>query len=540
MLRDWNDTARTLPTAQTLGQLFEEQAARTPDCAAVVFKDQVLTYAELDTRSNALAAYLQQQGVRPETFVGLYLPRCMEIVVGAMGILKAGGVYVPLDPALPEERLGYMIEDAQVAFLLTTDPLAPQAQAFKSRAPGLELIYLDQDWPTINHCRASYRRPVLQPENLAYVIYTSGSTGRPKGVMIPHLTTTRHCYSIRDDFHMAPGERVCLQSPISFDASIEQMFAPLSIGATVAIRDLEVLSPKPFSAMLADLKVNIIQLPPAFILALFREWQLNPQLIPADLKLLISCGDVLAVETVRLWQGMLKEQVTLLNVYGPTEVTAKATLHQVEADLDSEHLARIPIGRPLANKKIYILDQYADPTPIGVPGELHIGGIGPGRGYHGRPALTADKFIPDPFNEAPGARLYNSGDLAYYRDDGTIEFLGRIDHQVKVRGHRIELGEIEAILAAHPGVKSAAVVTVDMREDKRLVAYLVGKDGQALDQRDLKAFVGRQLPDYMVPSAFVCLEHMPLTPSGKINRRGLPLPEAISMKTAWRREMPSS
>ena len=220
--------------------------------------------------------------------------------------------------------------------------------------------------------------------------------------MISHLTTTRHCYSIRDYFRMAPGERVCLQSPISFDASIEQIFAPLSIGATVAIRDLEVLSPKPFSAMLADLKVNIIQLPPAFILALFREWQLNPRLIPADLKLLISCGDVLAVETVRLWQAMLKDRVTLLNVYGPTEVTAKATFHQVEPDLDTAHLARIPIGRPLANKKIYILDQYAYPTPIGVPGELHIGGTGPGRGYHGRPALTAEKFIPDPFSDAAG------------------------------------------------------------------------------------------------------------------------------------------
>ena len=528
ILRHWNNTARAFSKVQILFQLFEEQAARTPDRTAVVFKDQVLTYAELEKRSRALAAYLQQQGVGPETFVGLYLERSMEIVVGAIGILKAGGVYVPLDPALPEERLVYMIEDAKVAFLLTTESLASQAQAFKNRVSTLELIYLDKDWSAINCCHTLYEPPALQPENLAYVIYTSGSTGRPKGVMISHLTTTRHCYAIRDYFCMAPGERVCLQSPISFDASIEQIFAPLSIGATVAIRDLEVLSPIPFSAMLADLKVNIIQLPPAFILALFREWQLNPRLIPADLKLLISCGDVLAVETVRLWQAMLKDRVTLLNVYGPTEVTAKATFHQIEPNLDTEHLARIPIGRPLANKKIYLLDQYAYPTPIGVPGELHIGGTGPGRGYHGRPALTAEKFIPDPFSDAPGARLYNSGDLAYYQDDGTIEFLGRIDHQVKVRGHRIELGEIEAILAAHPDVKSAAVITVDMREDKRIVAYLVGKDGQALDQGDLKAFVGRQLPDYMVPSAFVCLEQMPLTPSGKINRRGLPLPEVIT------------
>ncbi len=528
MLHDWNNTARAFPKAEILFQLFEEQAARTPDGTAVVFKDQVLTYAELDKRSSALAAYLQRQGVGPEVFVGLCLDRSMEIVVGAMGILKAGGVYVPLDPALPEERLVYMIEDAKVAFLLTTESLDSLAHAFKSRISMLELIYLDKDWSAIDRCHALYKPPALQPENLAYVIYTSGSTGRPKGVMIPHLTTTRHCYSIRDYFRMAPGERVCLQSPISFDASIEQIFAPLSIGATVAIRDLEVLLPKPFSAMLVTLKVNIIQLPPAFILALFREWQLNPRLIPADLKLLISCGDVLAVETVRLWQAMLKDRVTLLNVYGPTEVTAKATFHQVEPDLDTEHLPRIPIGRPLANKKIYILDQYAYPTPMGVPGELHIGGTGPGRGYHGRPALTAEKFIPDPFSEAPGARLYNSGDLAYYCDDGTIEFLGRIDHQVKVRGHRIELGEIEAILAAHPDVKSAAVITVDMREDKRIVAYLVGKGGQALDQGDLKAFVGQQLADYMVPSAFVCLEQMPLTPSGKINRRGLPLPEVIT------------
>ena len=265
----------------------------------------------------------------------------MEIVVGAMGILKAGGVYVPLDPALPEERLVYMIEDAKVAFLLTTESLDSLAHAFKSRISMLELIYLDKDWSAIDRCHALYKPPALQPENLAYVIYTS-ATGRPKGVMIPHLTTTRHCYSIRDYFHMAPGERVCLQSPISFDASIERIFAPLSIGATVAIRDLEVLLPKPFSAMLVTLKVNIIQLPPAFILALFREWQLNPRLIPADLKLLISCGDVLAVETVRLWQAMLKDRVTLLNVYGPTEVTAKATFHQVEPDLDTEHLPRIP------------------------------------------------------------------------------------------------------------------------------------------------------------------------------------------------------
>jgi amino acid adenylation domain-containing protein len=527
MLRDWNNTTRAFPQAQLLFQLFEEQAAKTPDRTAVVFKDQVLTYAELDKRSTKLAAYLQQQGVGPETFVGLYLERSLEIAVGAVGILKAGGVYVPLDPALPEERLTYMIEDAGMVFLLTTEALASQAQAFKSRVSTLDLIYLDRDWPEINRCTELSNPPALQPENLAYVIYTSGSTGRPKGVMISHLTTTRHCYSIREYFRMAPGERVCLQSPISFDASIEQIFAPLSIGATVAIRDLEILSPKPFSTMLADLKVNIIQLPPAFILALFREWQLNPRLIPTDLKLLISCGDVLAVETVRLWQAMLKDRVTLLNVYGPTEVTAKATLHQVNPDQDTEHLARIPIGRPLANKKIYVLDQYAHPTPIGVPGELHIGGTGPGRGYHGRPALTAEKFVPDPFGAEPGARLYNTGDLAYYGDDGTIEFLGRIDHQVKVRGHRIELGEIEAVLAGHPDVKSAAVITVDMREDKRIVAYFVEKQGHTLAQGDLKAFLGRQLPDYMVPSAFVCLEQMPVTPSGKINRRGLPLPEGI-------------
>jgi non-ribosomal peptide synthetase component F len=226
MLRDWNNTAREFPKAQIHFQLFEEQAARTPDCTAVVFKDQVLTYGELDKRSSTIAAYLQQQGVGPEVFVGLYLERSMEIVVGAMGILKAGGVYVPLDPALPEERLAYMIEDAKVAFLLTTESLASQVQAFKSRAFRLELIYLDKDWSAINRCHTLYTPPALQPENLAYVIYTSGSTGRPKAVMIPHLTTARHCYSIRDYFRMAPGERVCLQSPISFDASIEQIFAP--------------------------------------------------------------------------------------------------------------------------------------------------------------------------------------------------------------------------------------------------------------------------------------------------------------------------
>ncbi|HXH10352.1 MAG TPA: amino acid adenylation domain-containing protein, partial [Alphaproteobacteria bacterium] len=525
MLHAWNDTARPFPEAQLLFQLFEEQAAKTPDRTAVVFKNQALSYAELDRRSSRLAAYLQQQGVGPETFVGLYLERSLEIVVGAVGILKAGGVYVPLDPALPEERLAYMIEDAKVAFLLTTASLASRVQPFKSRVPNLGVIYLDEDGAAIERCSAPSYPPGLQPHNLAYVIYTSGSTGRPKGVMISHLTTTRHCYSIRDYFRMAPGERVCLQSPISFDASIEQIFAPLSIGATVAIRDLEVLSPKPFSAMLADLKINIIQLPPAFLLALFREWQLNPRLIPADLKLVISCGDVLAVETVRLWQAMLKERVTLLNVYGPTEVTAKATFHQIDPDLDTANLVRIPIGRPLANKKIYILDRYGHPTPVGVPGELHIGGTGPGRGYHGRPALTAEKFVPDPFSDEPGSRLYRSGDLAYYRDDGTIEFLGRIDHQVKVRGHRIELGEIEAVLAAHPAVKNAAVITVDMRDDKRLVAYLVAKEEHTLDQGDLKAFLGRQLPDFMVPSALVSLDQMPLTPTGKINRRALPLPE---------------
>jgi amino acid adenylation domain-containing protein len=532
MLRDWNDTARPFPQAQRLFELFEEQAAKTPDCTAVVFKDQSLTYAGLERRSRALAAYLQRQGIGPETFVGLFLERSMEIVTGAMGILRAGGVYVPLDPALPEERLAYMLEDARVVFLLTTEALAARAQAFKSRIPTLKILDLDQDWPAIERYAALYTPPALHPGNLAYVIYTSGSTGRPKGVMISHLTTTRHCHSLRDYFRMAPGERVCLQSPIAFDASVEQIFAPLSVGATVAIRDLEVLAPKPFSAMLADLKVNVIQLPPAFILALLREWQLNPHLIPADLKLLVSCGDVLAVETVRLWQVMLKDRVTLLNVYGPTEVTAKATFHQVDPDLKTQALARIPIGRPLANKKIYILDRYAQPTPVGVPGELHIGGTGPGRGYHGRPGLTAEKFIPDPFSAEPGARLYNAGDLAYYRHDGTIEFLGRTDHQVKVRGHRIELGEIEAVLAGHPDVKSAAVITVDMREDKRLVAYLVAQDGRALAQGDLKSFVGRHLPDYMVPSAFVCLEQMPLTPSGKINRRGLPLPEGVAREDA--------
>jgi amino acid adenylation domain-containing protein len=525
MLRDWNNTAQAFPEAQLLFQLLEDQAAQTPDRTAVVWQDQALTYAELDRRSSQLAAYLQQRGVGPETFVGLYMARCLDMVVGAVGILKAGGVYVPLDPALPEERLGYMIEDAGVAFLLTTAAFAASAQAFAGRVATLDVLCLDQDWPDINRCSAHGVRQVLQPDNLAYVIYTSGSTGRPKGVMISHRTTTRHCYSIRDYFHMVPGARVCLQSPISFDASIEQIFAPLSIGATVVIRDLEVLAPRPFSAMLADLQVNIIQLPPAFIQALLQEWQRHPGLIPPALTLLISCGDVLAVDTVRLWQSMLKERVILLNVYGPTEVTAKATLHQVEADVDTANLARIPIGRPLANKTIYILDRYAAPTPIGVAGELHIGGTGPGRGYHGRPDLTAEKFIPDPFSETLGARLYKTGDLAYYRDDGTIEFLGRIDHQVKVRGHRIELGEIEAVLAGYPGVKNAAVITVDRRQDRRLVAYLVAQEGHTLDQQEITAYLRRQLPDYMVPAACVSLAQMPLTPSGKINRRGLPLPE---------------
>ncbi len=518
---DWNRRTPSPPNA-CLHHLFEEQTKKTPDDPAVVFRGRTLTYRELDEKSTRLAVHLEGRGAGPEIPAAMLLERSLEMVVGVVGILKAGAVYVPLDPALPERRLAYMFEDSGARLLLTRGGLLNAREGLRERARGKETIDLETDREVIKAMGG--RRPSgrVRPDNLAYIIYTSGSTGKPKGVMIPHLASARHCRTIRGSFRMKPGERVCLQSPISFDASMEQMFAPLSMGASVGVRDLSLLSPEPFSEMLADLEIAVVQLPPAFILELFRAWREHPEWIPLDLAVIVSCGDVLAPGTVEIWREILKDHAALLNVYGPTEVTAKASMHELPPGGGAEPPGRISIGRALENKPIYILDDSLHLSPAGVQGEIHVGGAGPGRGYWRQPGRTAEVFIPDPFAGEPGARMYKTGDLGRRLEDGRIDFLGRADYQVKIRGFRIELGEIEGTLAEHPGVRQVAVTTEEVRGEKQIAAHVAPRKGRALSRDELKAFLADLLPEYMIPSAFVFLETMPLTPSGKIDRGALP------------------
>jgi len=507
---EWNETGVEYPRGRCVHELFEEQVERRPDAVAVVMGEEQFTYRELNERANQVAHHLQQLGVGPEVLVGVYLERSLEMVVGILGILKAGGAYVPLDLAYPKDRVGFMLQDSGAPVLLTNNDLV-------ERLPdhGARVVLMDSDWPSIGQeSRGNPLRRVTS-KNLAYVIYTSGSTGVPKGVEIEHEGLVNLVFWHQRVYRVTAADRATQLAGLSFDASVWEIWPYLTAGASVYLPDEETrVSPRRLVEWLAGQGITICFLPtPLAEAVLSEEW-------PRDVRLrvLLTGGDKLRRPPKKILP------FSLINNYGPTENTVVSTWTPVAADPEAD--TPPPIGRPVDNTQCYVLDAYLQPVPIGVAGELHIGGVGLARGYLNRPELTAEKFIPHPFCGEAGARLYKTGDLVRYLPDGNLEFLGRIDHQVKIRGYRIELGEIEALMGSHPGVGGTVVmVRDDMPGAKLLVAYIVPRGEQAPSVEGLRQYLREKLPEYMVPSAFVMLEEFPLSPNGKIDRRALPKPE---------------
>ena len=524
LLVEWNDTKSEYPQDKCIHQLFEEQVEKTPDAVAVVFDTEQLTYFQLNRRANQLAHHLKSLGVEPEVMVGICVERSIEMLVGLLGILKAGGAYVPLDPNYPQERLTYMLEDSGVEVLLTQQSLLeslPQNQA--------RIICLDTDWGVIEQNSQNNLDVGVAPDNLAYVIYTSGSTGKPKGVAIEHVSMCNLATSQRNLFDLEPTSRVLQFASVSFDASVWEIFMALTSGAMLILATASELMPgDDLKQILHENKVTHVTLPPSALAVL-----------PTDelpqLGNIIVGGEACSLELANQWSVGRR----FFNAYGPTESTVCATVARISDDSE-----KITIGRPIGNTQIYILDEHLQPLPIGVPGELYIGGDGLARGYLNRQELTCKKFIPNPFNNSKYAlgankiknisygnperqtKLYKTGDLVRYLPDGNIEFLGRIDHQVKIRGFRIELGEIEAVLNRHTQIQQAVVIArEDIPGSKRLVAYVV-TENESLTTKQLREFLLSKLAEYMVPNAFVTLDTLPLTPNGKVDRKALPAPDA--------------
>ncbi|QDL10988.1 hypothetical protein DP113_26435 [Brasilonema octagenarum UFV-E1] len=516
LLLQWNNTQANYSKQSCIYQLFETQVEKTPDAVAIVFGREQLTYKQLNERANQLAHYLKQLGVKPDVLVGICVERSIEMVLGLLAILKAGGAYVPLDPAYPQERVDSILSDSQVSVLLTDTK--------KSLAVAVDttVICLDTDWENIATHSVENPAPSATADNLAYVIYTSGSTGKPKGVQIPHGALVNFLTSMQCEPGLTQADVLLAVTTISFDIAALELYLPLITGARIVLATREVASDGSLlSELIADAGATLMQATPAtWRMLLTAEWAGVP-----GLKIL-SGGEALSSDLAR---QLLATGAVVWNMYGPTETTIWSTLLEVKATQLSH--ATVPIGRPIANTQIYLLDSHMQPVPIGVSGELHIGGDGLARGYLNRPDLTDLKFIPNPFSQTKEARLYKTGDLARYLPDGKIEYIERIDNQVKVRGFRIELGEIEAVLSQHPAILQTVVIAYEaVPGDKRLVAYIVPNQDSVPITSELRLYLRERLPEYMVPFAYLLLEALPLTPNGKVNRRALPAPESVKQE----------
>jgi amino acid adenylation domain-containing protein len=508
-LIDWNDTRKDLPQELCVHQLFESQVELSPHAPALIFDEQQITYHQLNGKANQLAHHLRDLGVGPEKIVAVCMERSIEMVVGLLGILKAGAAYLPLDPTYPKERLTFMLNDARAAVVLTQTNL-------KDVLPELEtaLVCLDADWPHI--ARHSEQNPItsVYSQNLAYLVYTSGSTGEPKGVQVQHGSVVNLCKWHQSAYDIGPKDRATQVTPLVFDGSVWELWPYLTSGASVYLADEWTLaSPSMLVQWLAQNQITVSFLPTLLAHAVLQEsWPPS-----TALKTMLTGGDVLR----RITEAPLS--FTLVNNYGPAENTVVATWGEVET---SEARREPSIGRPIDNAQVHILDRKLNPVPIGVTGEIYIGGAGLARGYLNRADLTAGRFIPDPFSVRPGARLYKTGDLASYLEDGRIEFRGRAHEQVRIRGYRIETAEIEAALVANKAVREAVVIVrEDVPGEKRLVGYIVPAQEPAPTTTELHDFLNEKLPAYMLPSAFVMLAALPATPKGKLNRRALPAPE---------------
>jgi amino acid adenylation domain-containing protein len=509
-LREWNATEELYSKDKCLHQLIEEQCRRQPEKGAVVIDQKQISYAELNERSNMLAHYLRNEGIGPDTFVGICLERSTEMMIGVLGILKAGGAYLPLDPDYPTERLSYMLEDSGAPVVLTQSSLLEKVPAQEK----VRIICLDREGEAISKQSSATMDVTYHPKNLAYIIYTSGSTGKPKGVQVPHGAVVNFLTSMSREPGFGKDDVLLAVTTLSFDIHVLEIFLPLLVGGRVVIADRETASDG--SRLLKTLKesrATVMQATPStWRLLLAAGWE-------GDRNLKVLCGGEAFPRD--LVKELLPRTGSVWNMYGPTETTVWSSCYHIT---DGE--GPILIGRPIANTQIYILDRFMQPVPIGVPGELHIGGDGVTRGYLNRAELTEKQFVPDPFRSDPGARLYKTGDLARFRPDGNCEYLSRIDTQVKVRGFRIELGEIESVLSDHPSLdKCVAAVREDQPGDVRLVGYIVPRNGREVAVSDLRSHLKTKLPDYMVPQHFVELEEFPLTPAGKVDRKNLPAPD---------------
>jgi len=527
LLVEWNNTQVNYSQNQCIHHLFETQVERTPDAVAVVFNNERLTYRQLNQRANQLAHYLKKLGVKPEFLVGICMERSLEMIVGLLGILKAGGAYVPLDPAYPKERLTFMVENAQVSVLLTQNKLVAELPA-----SGARLVCLDADWEVIS--QESEENPIggSEPENLAYALYTSGSTGQPKGVMVAHRSLVNAYHSWEAAYQLRTEVSSHLQmASFSFDVFSGDLIRALCSGGQLVLCPQEwLLEPEKLYPIMRQEKIDCAEFVPAVVRTLIQYLENTEQNL-SFMKLLVVGSDSLYRKEYEEFKRFCGSDTRLINSYGASEATIDSTYFEgTTVNLPDNGL--VPIGRPFANTQIYLLDPHLQPVPIGVPGELHIGGTGLARGYLNRPELTAEKFIPNPFKiqNSDSERLYKTGDLARYLPDGNIELLGRSDRQVKIRGFRIELGEIEAILTQHPRVREAVVIArEDQPGDKRLVAYVVGSpSSEDVTPNALRDFLVKLLPDYMVSNAFVILDAMPLTPNGKVNHRALPIPDTAT------------
>ncbi|ARU62956.1 hypothetical protein CBW65_19690 [Tumebacillus avium] len=509
-LHDWKNSAPPHPSDLCAHELIAHRAAQTPDKPAVVFEDEQLTYRQLDEHANRLARYLRSCGVGPDTLVGISVERSLEMIIGVLGILKAGGAFVPLDPSYPQERIAYMIEDAGLQLLLTQERFAEKLQHLQAKQ-SLRLIHLDADWPTISQQPAEPVPNLAGADHLSYVIYTSGSTGKPKGVLLQHKGLSNMALSLHKTFHVDASSRVLQFASFSFDASVSEIFMALVHGGTLYLARQDDLMPGPdLLNTLRQHKITTVTLPPS-ALAVMEDDNLP------DLQTIISAGEACTAELIARWsQGR-----AFINGYGPSEATCCTSAQEYR---NADGTEAVLIGRPFAGVDVYVLDEHGQPVPVGTPGELHVGGNCVGRGYLDRPELTAEKFILQ-----DGELLYKTGDLVRWLPDGRLEYISRRDHQVKIRGFRIETGEIENQLSQHPSVGHAIVlVREDVPGDKRLAAYAVLRDeAHPATADDLRDFLQARLPEYMVPSHILLLDAMPLTPNGKIDRRALPAPMGV-------------
>jgi aspartate racemase len=525
ILTDWNQFVCIYPRDKCMHELVEAAVHRSPDAIAVVYGDLQLTYRDFDSRANQLAHYLKGRGIGPDVRVAICLEPTLDFAVAVLAVLKAGGACVPLDPKYPAERLAYMLEDVRAKVVITEKGLLPDAIP-----AGCEVLAVSEKTEELSQQPQTKPQSGATPRDIAYVIYTSGSTGKPRGVMLAHAGLVNYFTSMLLRYCMEPTDRVLQFCSTSFDIAVEELFATWVSGATLVLRppDMSLAVPE-FMDWVERQGITILDLPTAY----WHEWvhalaELRRPAPPA-VRLVIVGGEKALASAYSAWMRTIGHKVRWLNTYGPTEASISVTAWEGIQHAGDPIPENLPIGKPLANCRLYILDRHLNPVPVGIPGELHIGGVCVARGYLNRPELTAEKFIPDPFSSDANARLYKTGDMARYLPSGDIEFLGRADGQVKIRGFRIELGEIESVLCKHPSVREGVVIArEDVPGEKRLVAYIVPVRGSQFAEAELRGYLRQHLPEYMLPSATVLLENMPLTPNGKINRRGLPAPSAES------------